>query len=122
MLMGLIVGVSRNSHHHALTTQTEYANKYQVGMHMHLLEPPYQMECAQRRTGTSAVKHLHKLGVLGPHLTLGHGVWLTAQDIDLIAETGTLICHNASSNLRLQSGIAPLNYYVKGQLLAEEVL
>ncbi|MFM7529015.1 MAG: hypothetical protein ACKO63_11145 [Nodosilinea sp.] len=47
------MGVSRNSHHHALTTQTEYAHKYQVGMHMHLLEPPYQMEYAQCRTGTT---------------------------------------------------------------------
>ncbi len=98
---------------HAITVQTEYAHKYGVGMHMHLLETPYQMEYAHRRTGTSAVKHLHKLGVLGPHLTLGHGVWLTEEDIDLIAETGTMICHNASSNLRLQSGIAPLNYYAK---------
>ena len=96
---------------HALTTQTEYAHKYQVGMHMHLLETPYQMEYAQRRTGTTAVQHLHKLGVLGPHLTLGHGVWLTAQDIDLIAETGTMICHNDSSNLLLKIVIAPLNYY-----------
>jgi 5-methylthioadenosine/S-adenosylhomocysteine deaminase len=50
---------------------------------------------------------------LGPHLTLGHGVWLTEEDIDLIAETGTMICHNASSNLRLQSGIAPLNTYAQ---------
>ncbi|MEO1404270.1 MAG: amidohydrolase family protein [Cyanobacteria bacterium J06635_1] len=98
---------------HALTVQTEYAAKYGVGMHMHLLETPYQMEYAHRRTGTSAVKHLHKLGVLGPHLTLGHGVWLTEEDIDLIAETGTMICHNASSNLRLQSGIAPLNTYAQ---------
>ena len=38
---------------------------------------------------------------------MGHGVWLTEEDIDLIAETGTMICHNASSNLRLQSGVAP---------------
>ncbi|MEM9815179.1 MAG: amidohydrolase family protein [Cyanobacteria bacterium P01_D01_bin.6] len=97
----------------ALTQQTEYAQKYGVGMHMHLLETPYQMEYAKRRTGTTAVKHLNKLGVLGEHLTLGHGVWLTEADIDLIAETGTMICHNASSNLRLQSGIAPLNYYAK---------
>ncbi|MEO0988479.1 MAG: amidohydrolase family protein [Cyanobacteria bacterium J06639_14] len=97
----------------ALTKQTEYAQKYGVGMHMHLLETPYQMAYAQRRTGTTAVKHLNKLGVLGDHLTLGHGVWLTEEDIDLVAETGTMICHNASSNLRLQSGIAPLNYYAK---------
>ncbi|MEO0397298.1 MAG: amidohydrolase family protein [Cyanobacteria bacterium P01_A01_bin.137] len=96
-----------------ITTQTEYAHKYGVGMHMHLLETPYQMEYARRRTGTSAVKHLYKLGVLGPHLTLGHGVWLTEEDIDLIAETGTMICHNASSNLRLQSGVAPLNHYAQ---------
>lgn len=97
----------------ALTQQNEYAAKYGVGMHMHLLETPYQMEYARRRTGTSAVKHLYNLGILGPHLTLGHGVWLTESDIDLIAETGTMICHNASSNLRLQSGVAPLNYYAK---------
>ncbi len=42
-----------------------------------------------------------------------HGVWLTDEDIDLIAETGTMICHNASSNLRLQSGVAPLNHYAQ---------
>ena len=97
----------------AITKQTDYAHKYGVGMHMHLLETPYQMEYARRRTGVSTVKHLHNLGVLGPHLTLGHGVWLTGEDIDLIAETGTMICHNASSNLRLQSGVAPLNHYAQ---------
>ena len=42
-----------------------------------------------------------------------HGVWLTEEDIDLITETGTMICHNASSNLRLQSGVAPLNHYAQ---------
>jgi 5-methylthioadenosine/S-adenosylhomocysteine deaminase len=90
-----------------------YASKYKVGMHMHLLETLYQKVYAQNRTGKSAVQHLHDLGILGPHLTLGHGVWLTEVDIDLVAETGTMICHNASSNLRLQSGIAPLNYYAQ---------
>jgi cytosine/adenosine deaminase-related metal-dependent hydrolase len=36
-------------------------------------------------------------------------VWLSDSDIDLIAESGTFVCHNPSSNLRLRSGIAPLN-------------
>ncbi|WP_018260230.1 amidohydrolase family protein [Methylobacterium sp. WSM2598] len=78
-------------------------------MHMHLLETAYQKEYARRRTGKTALRHLHDLGVLGPHMTLGHGVWLTAEDIDIVAQTGTCLCHNCSSNFRLRSGLAPLN-------------
>lgn len=79
-----------------------------VPMHMHLLETAYQKEYALRRTGTTAVKHLEKLGLLGPHMTLGHGVWMTEEDIEICAGTGTCICHNCSSNLRLRSGVLPL--------------
>jgi 5-methylthioadenosine/S-adenosylhomocysteine deaminase len=43
-------------------------------------------------------------------LTLGHGVWLTEADADLLAETGTCVCHNASSNMRLASGRAPCKH------------
>lgn len=94
----------------ALKALHEHAVKYGVGMHMHLLETPYQKEYAQRRTGKTAMRFLYDLGFLGPHLTLGHGVWLTEDDIDLAVETGTMVCHNASSNLRLRSGVAPLNH------------
>ena len=45
--------------------------EYHVGMHMHLLETAYQKEYAQRRTGTTAVRHLDDLGLLGPQLTSG---------------------------------------------------
>ena len=79
-----------------------------VPMHMHLLETAYQKEYAFRRTGTTAVKHLEKLGLLGPHMTLGHGVWMTQEDIEICAGTGTCICHNCSSNFRLRSGSLPL--------------
>ena len=82
-----------------------------MGLHMHLVETAYQKEYARRRTGTTALRHLHGLGLLGPRLTLGHGVWLNEDDIDLAARTGTMICHNASSNLRLRSGVAPLNAF-----------
>ena len=77
-------------------------------MHMHLLETAYQKEYAFKRTGTTAVKHLEKLGLLGPHMTLGHGVWMTQEDIEICAGTGTCICHNCSSNFRLRSGVLPL--------------
>ena len=95
----------------ALQTLDAAARKHGVPMHMHLLETAYQKEYARRRTGKTAVRHLNDLGVLGPHLTLGHGVWLTAEDADIAADTGTCICHNCSSNFRLRSGVAPLNLY-----------
>ena len=94
----------------ALNEKSRAAN---VPMHMHLLETAYQKEYAMRRTGKTAVRHLHDLGLLGPRMTLGHGVWLTEEDIDITADTGTCICHNCSSNFRLRSGIAPLNHYEK---------
>lgn len=84
-----------------------------VPMHMHLLETAYQKEYARRRTGKTALRHLYDLGILGPHMTLGHGVWLNAEDIDIVADTGTCICHNCSSNFRLRSGLAPLNLWEK---------
>ena len=84
-----------------------------VPMHMHLLETPYQKEYARRRTGMTAVQHLDRLGLLSPRLTLGHAVWLTEQDIDLVAAHGVCICHNCSSNFRLRSGVAPLNDFAR---------
>lgn len=78
-------------------------------MHMHLLETPYQYEYARRRTGGSAVAFLDRLGLLSPKLTIGHGVWMTRDDIDCLAERGTCLCHNCASNLRLKSGTLDLN-------------
>jgi cytosine/adenosine deaminase-related metal-dependent hydrolase len=95
----------------ALERLAEISARDQVPLHMHLLETAYQKEYARRRTRGSAVSHLQELGLLGPRMTLGHGVWLTEADLELIAATGTCICHNCSSNLRLRSGVAPLNAF-----------
>jgi len=95
----------------ALSALSELSQQYDVPMHMHVLETAYQKEYALRRTGTTAVEHLHKLGMLGEHMTLGHGVWLTESDIELVAGTHSRVCHNCSSNFRLRSGVAPLNEY-----------
>src|SRR2546422_9439311 len=95
----------------ALEALRDWSATYQVGMHMHLVETAYQKESARRRSGGTALQHLAKLGLVGRQLTLGHGVWLNEADIDMAADAGTMICHNASSNLRLRSGVAPLNHW-----------
>jgi len=91
----------------ALGAIQAHAEKSGALLHVHLVETAYQREYARRRTGTSALHHLKRFGMAGPHLTLGHGTWLDEADIRLAAETGVHICHNCSSNLRLRSGIAP---------------
>lgn len=91
--------------------QTIFAAAREAGcnVHMHLLETERQAAFAREQFGHSAIEHLHELGCLGPELTIGHGNWATARDLDLIAESGCCMCHNASSGLRLGSGIAPVN-------------
>jgi 5-methylthioadenosine/S-adenosylhomocysteine deaminase len=93
----------------ALTRFAEVSRAFNVPLHMHLLETAYQKEYARRRGGCSAVEYIDRFGLLGPQMTLGHGVWLNASDIDRLAETGTCVCHNCSSNFRLRSGVAALN-------------
>lgn len=93
----------------ALERLAETSERYDVPLHMHLVETAYQKEYAKRRGGGTAVDYIARFGLLGPRMTLGHGVWLNDADIARVAETGTNICHNCSSNLRLRSGVAPLN-------------
>jgi cytosine/adenosine deaminase-related metal-dependent hydrolase len=94
----------------ALQRLGETARQYDVPLHMHLVETAYQKEYARRRGGGgTAVDYLDRFGLLGPRMTLGHGTWLNEHDIDRLAETGTRVCHNCSSNFRLRSGVAALN-------------
>ena len=96
----------------ALETISKVAIDTGAKIHMHLLETPYQAEYARRRTGQSALKYIDKFGLLGPQLTIGHGVWMTEDDVDLLAERGGCLCHNCSSNLRLKSGKADLSSFL----------
>lgn len=96
----------------ALETAAQMHSDTAAPMHIHLLETPYQAEYARRRTGGSAVSHLDRFGLLGPQTTLGHAVWMTADDLALCAERGVCLCHNCSSNLRLKSGTANLNAFL----------
>ena len=98
-----------------LVLLSDASKKHGVPMHMHLLETALQKEYAWRRGGCTAVEYIDRFGMLGPNMTLGHGVWLNESDIDRLAETGTCVCHNCSSNFRLRSGIAALNHEVTRQ-------
>ena len=75
---------------------------------IHVHETRLQVVTGQLFYGCSMVEHLDRLGFLGPGTSLIHGVWLTDTDLAILARTGTTLQHNPASNLKLGSGIAPL--------------
>jgi 5-methylthioadenosine/S-adenosylhomocysteine deaminase len=79
-----------------------------IPIHSHTLETKLQAVQARQQWGKSVVEHLEGLGLLGPRLTLVHGIWLTDRDIALLAEHGCSVVHNPLSNLKLGSGLCPV--------------
>lgn len=101
------VGIDRTSDRGLLAIK-ELATELSTGIHCHLQESPYQREYGKQTWGTTPAEHAYNLGFLGPEVSCAHGVWLSERDLELFAETGAHICHNASCNLRLKSGVAPV--------------
>ncbi len=82
-------------------------------IHMHLYETRYQKEWAEAAYPGGHLRHLDRLGLLSERLTVAHGVHLDEEDCALLAERGVRISWNASSNLRLRSGIAPVERFLR---------
>jgi cytosine/adenosine deaminase-related metal-dependent hydrolase len=51
---------------------------------------------------------MNDIGFLGPGLVIGHCVWPTEKDIELLAKTATAVTHHPSCNLRVRNGISPV--------------
>ncbi len=85
-------------------------------IHMHLLETRPQREWADHAYPDGLVRHLDRIGLLSPRLTVAHGVWLTADECALLAERGVTTSANSSSNLRLRSGLADLRRWTEARL------
>jgi len=83
------------------------ANRLKTGIHTHLVETRYQAQYGTKFLGKTPAKHLDDLAILGPEVSCAHSIWLTREDISILARTRATAVHNPSSNLRLFNGIAP---------------
>lgn len=79
----------------------ELADKYGVGVHMHVAEAKSEIEYTQAVYGEPTVTHLHKLGVLDKNLLAVHTVWLTNEEIDLFKKYDVKVSHNPASAMRV---------------------
>lgn len=79
-----------------------------AGLVIHLAETAAEVATTRERYGRTPVAHLASLGILGPDLLACHCVVLTPQDMDLLAAHDVKVAHNAESNMKLASGVAPI--------------
>lgn len=90
---------------------SETSERLDCRVHMHLLESPRQRFWLDERFPGGVVQHLDSIGFLSSRLAVAHGVQLRPEECDLLAERDVIVASNPSANLRLRSGIAPVEAY-----------
>lgn len=85
-----------------------YAEQLGLGIHTHLHETQDEIEQSLKQYGVTPLERLSRLGVLGPNLTAAHGVHMKSEEIDQLQSHGCSVVHCVSSNLKLASGMAPI--------------
>ena len=75
---------------------------------IHLAESKSEISQIKERYNRTPVEHLAELDVLAPNVLACHCVELTDNDIALLQRFDVKVAHNAESNMKLASGVAPI--------------
>jgi 5-methylthioadenosine/S-adenosylhomocysteine deaminase len=77
-------------------------------VHLHANETRDEVDPIVEERGERPLAYADDLGALGEETFLAHCVHVDDAEIDLLAETGTAAVHCPASNMKLASGIAPV--------------
>ena len=82
-------------------------------LHIHVAETRKEVEDLTAQTGMAPAEYLYSIGLLDRNVIAAHSVWLNPKEIELYARTRTSVAHCPKSNLKLASGIADTDTYMK---------
>lgn len=82
------------------------ANKEEL--QMHLCETKFEVDSCRKEHGVTPIKLMDSIGLLDLGVIAAHCVHLTDEDMDIMAAKKVRVAHNPQSNLKLASGIAPV--------------
>jgi 5-methylthioadenosine/S-adenosylhomocysteine deaminase len=77
-------------------------------IHVHVSETAGEVEACIAEHGMSPVAYLESLGYFETHVAAAHCVHVSNEDIAILAQRGVNAVHNPTSNMKLASGIAPV--------------
>ena len=91
----------------------EIAQRYDTGVHCHMLETRSQVEIAMARYGTTIIEHMRSIGAFSGRWSNAHCNWVSDREIDIMAELGAVAVLNPESNLKIGSGVPPIPKLVR---------
>jgi len=91
-----------------LCSCSDLARKYDLPLQTHLAESKSQAVLGLGKYGRTLTAHLDQLGLIGPHFTAAHAIWVDDDDLGRVADRGGVVVHNPMSNMRFGSGLARL--------------
>ena len=106
--MDMSVHAEYTTQPNAIRYVAEAAKEYGLHMHVHMSETESEHNECIARHGKTPAQHFNDLGVFDVPTIAAHCVWVSDDDIALMAEKGVFAAHNPTSNLKLGSGIMPL--------------
>jgi 5-methylthioadenosine/S-adenosylhomocysteine deaminase len=85
------------------------ADELDLNVHMHVHETAFEVNEAEKNSGLRPLARLNELGLLTPSFQAVHMTQLLDDEIALLAATGSHVIHCPESNMKLASGICPVN-------------
>jgi 5-methylthioadenosine/S-adenosylhomocysteine deaminase len=89
-----------------MLSTNEMSEKWRSGTHIHVAETKIEVDMNIELRGKRHIEWLAGLGILGPKTQLVHSVWLSDDELDLVAAHKAIVVHCPVSNMYLASGVA----------------
>ena len=84
------------------------ADRCGLSLTVHLAETQDEVRIVRDRYGCTPVEHLDALGLLDARCIAAHCIHVTDSDIATLAARGVTVSHNPQSNMKIASGVAPV--------------
>ena len=85
-----------------------YAEELDIPIHIHLHESAAEIQTSLDAIGMRPLQRLEEMGLLSPRLMAVHMTQLESDEIKLAAHSGIQVVHCPESNLKLASGLCPV--------------
>src|SRR3954470_6961046 len=86
----------------------DLADRLHIPVIIHLAETRDELKTAEEKYHATPTAFLESLNFWGPRTLAAHGVHLSSADIAILARRHVGVSHNPESNMKLASGIAPV--------------